>query len=41
MENIFGGGGSREGLRFDVMLMDLIKENLRRVGIVDGLHLIR
>ena len=41
VEDIFGSGGCREGLCVDVVLMNLIKENLRRVGIVDSLNLVR
>ena len=41
VEDIFGSGGSREGLCVDVVLMNLIKKNLRRVGIVDSLNLVR
>ena len=41
MENVFGGGGCRGGVCVDVVLVDLIKEDLCRIGIVDNLNLIR
>ena len=41
VENVSGGGGCRESVGVDVVLVDLIEEDLRRIGIVDNLNLVR
>ena len=41
MENVFGGGGCRGSVCVDVVLVDLIEEDLCRIGIVDNLNLVR
>ena len=39
MEDILGGSGCGNGLWVKVVLVDLVEEYLRGVGIVDGLDL--
>ena len=41
VEDIIGSGGCGEGLCVDVVLMNLIKEDLRGVGIVDSMNLVK
>ncbi len=41
VEDILGGSGCRKGLWVKVVLVDLVEEYLRGVGIVDGLDLAR